>query len=449
MTADGRQRRDQDRGDDMTLAEYLMQIVVEVWSVTAEMAPYLLFGFLMAGFVAVFLSPEWVERHLGGRGIAPVFKAVVLGIPLPLCSCSVIPVAASIRNHGASRGATTGFLLATPQTGVDSIVATWGMMGPVFAIFRALAAFVTGLVGGGLVSVLEPDAPRGPDAADGPRGNACTDSCCADKNTESRWKRGLRYAFVTLPRDIGKALAVGILVAGLIAALLPPGLFVEYLGGGLLAMVLMMVVGIPLYVCATASIPLALGFMHLGVSPGAALVFLIAGPATNAATLATVFKVLGKRTAVVYLVTVAAGSLAAGFALDGTIWMLGELGMPVHHMAHEMTIAWWQHLAGVVLIALIASSLWGDWRRNAGAAARDARAGTGETGPDEGAVVLQIEGMTCEHCSNSVARGLRDAPGVTSAEVDLATGRATVHGAHLDPAALSQVVQSLGYEVVG
>ncbi len=433
----------------MAVAEYVMEIVAETWSVAAEMAPYLLFGFFMAGMVAVFLSPEWVERHLGGRGLLPILKAVVLGIPLPLCSCSVIPVAASIRNHGASRGATTGFLLATPQTGVDSIVATWGMMGPVFAIFRALAAFVTGLAGGAVVSIVEPDAHRAPDDKGGPRGGACTDSCCAEKDTEPRWKRGLRYAFVTLPGDIGKALAVGVLVAGLIAALVPPGLFVEYLGGGLLAMILMMVVGIPLYVCATASIPLALGFMHLGVSPGAALVFLIAGPATNAATLATVFKVLGKRTAVVYLVTVAVGSLAAGFALDGTIWLLGELGMPAHHMAHEMGISWWQHLSAVVLIGMIVSSLWGEWRRKTGAAAHETPAGAVESGPGEGAVVLQIEGMTCEHCSKSVARGLRGAPGVTSAEVDLATGRATVHGEHLDPAALSQVIRSLGYDVAG
>ncbi|HQM47767.1 MAG TPA: permease, partial [Candidatus Hydrogenedentes bacterium] len=115
----------------MSVLNYIEQVLAQTWNVTAEMAPYLLFGFVIAGFVSVFLSPEWVERHLGGRGLAPVLKAVVLGIPLPLCSCSVIPVAASIRNHGASRGATTGFLLATPQTGVDSIVATWGMLGPV------------------------------------------------------------------------------------------------------------------------------------------------------------------------------------------------------------------------------------------------------------------------------------------------------------------------------
>ncbi len=432
----------------MTALDYTMAILVETWNVTAEMAPYLLFGFVVAGFVSVFLSPEWVERHLGGRGLVPVLKAVMLGIPLPLCSCSVIPVAASIRNHGASRGATTGFLLATPQTGVDSIVATWGMLGPVFAVFRALAAFVTGVVGGAVVSVVEPDVERTGRSQSGASAHGCTDTCCATKDTEARWKRGLRYAFVTLPRDIGKALAVGILIAGLIAALVPQDLFVEYLGGGLLAMLVMMAVGIPIYVCATASIPLALGFIHLGVSPGAALVFLVAGPATNAATLATVFKVLGKRTAAVYLVTVAVGALAAGFALDATIGILGELGFPADHMAHHMTIAWWQHVSAVVLLALLAASLWGDWRAKATLASSQQTAPLEEEPTDDGAVVLTIDGMTCEHCSSSVARGLRQAPGVTSAVVDLASGHATVRGEHLDKAALTQVVQNLGYDVL-
>jgi len=433
----------------MSVLNYIEQVLAQTWNVTAEMAPYLLFGFVIAGFVSVFLSPEWVERHLGGRGLAPVLKAVLLGIPLPLCSCSVIPVAASIRNHGASRGATTGFLLATPQTGVDSIVATWGMLGPVFAVFRALAAFVTGLIGGAVVSVVEPDGMLVPEDTPNSKAYPCTESCCASKDTEPRWKRGLRYAFITLPGKTENPLAVGILIAGLIAAVVPPGLFAKYLGGGFLAMLLMMVVGIPIYVCATASIPLALGFMHLGASPGAALVFLVAGPATNAATLATVFKVLGKKTALVYLATVALGSLAAGLALDTTIRVLGGLGLPEHHMTHEMTVAWWQHVLGVVLVAMIAASLWGGRVRKAAPAAAEAPAPSGGDRAGEGAVVLKIDGMTCEHCSSSVARGLRNAPGVTSAEVDLAAGRATVRGQNLDVAGLRQVVQDLGYEVVG
>ncbi|HQM47766.1 MAG TPA: cation transporter, partial [Candidatus Hydrogenedentes bacterium] len=174
----------------------------------------------------------------------------------------------------------------------------------------------------------------------------------------------------------------------------------------------------------------------------------VAGPATNAATLATVFKVLGKKTALVYLATVALGSLAAGLALDTTIRVLGGLGLPEHHMTHEMTVAWWQHISAVALVAMIALSLWGGRVRKAAPAASEAPAPSGGDRAGEGAVVLKIDGMTCEHCSSSVARGLRNAPGVTSAEVDLAAGQATVRGENLDLAGLRQVVQDLGYEVV-
>lgn len=431
----------------MIALEYIQEILIEMWAVTAEMAPYLLFGFLVAGFISVFLSPEWIERHMGGRGFGPVWKAVVFGIPLPLCSCSVIPVTASLRNHGASRGAATGFLLATPQTGVDSIVATWGMLGPVFAVFRALAALVTGVAGGGVVSLIEPEPETSAQPDPSSSGKACAESCCASQDVEPRWKRGLRYAFITLPRDIGKALALGILVAGLIAAFVPPGMFVEYLGGGLVAMLVMMLVGIPIYVCATASIPLAIGFIHLGASPGAALAFLVAGPATNAATLATVFKVLGKRTAAVYLGTVALGALAAGFGLDATLRLWGRYGLPGAHMAHDMPLVWWQHASAVALIAVIGSSMWRGRRRKATlATAETITSSLGET-KGEDAVTLRISGMTCEHCTERVARGLRNAPGVTSAEVDLASGRAMVRGENLDMAALRQVVRDLGYDV--
>ncbi len=427
----------------MVAVESTQQVLFEMWNVAARMAPYLLFGFLMAGLISVFLSARWVERNLGGRGLAPVLKAVLLGIPLPLCSCSVIPVTASIRNHGAARGATTGFLLATPQTGVDSIAATWGMLGPVFAVFRALVALITGCVGGTIVSIVEPETAaerREKHAEDA----ECTDECGEAQDTEARWVRALRYGYITLPRDIGKSLAVGILVAGLIAALVPQGLFIEYLGGGFLAMLVMMAAGIPIYVCATASIPIAMGFIHLGASPGAALAFLVAGPATNAATVATVFKVLGKRTAAVYLGTVAVGALAAGLGFDAALRVLGTWGMHMEHMTHHMTIAWWQHLAAVILIVTIAASF---WRGKKISRPLETIALAGAEGADNGAIQLRIKGMTCEHCSESVARGLRQTPGVSSAEVYLETGEAIVRGENLDPAALAEIVRQAGYDV--
>jgi uncharacterized membrane protein YraQ (UPF0718 family) len=314
------------------------------------MAPYILFGFLAAGVLSVMISPETVERHLGGRGFWPVFKASLFGVPLPLCSCSVIPVAASLRRHGASRGATVGFLISTPQTGVDSILVTWGLLGPLFGVFRPVAALFSGLVGGLLVDVQERSgsAPSEP-PPDGEE--AC---CCAHGEERGRLARILRYAFVTLPRDLARALLLGLLVAGVISALIPDGFFSGALGTGLGGMLLMMLVGIPLYVCATASVPIAAAMILKGVSPGAALVFLMTGPATNAATVATVWETMGPRTALTYLLAVGLTALTCGLALD---YLFVVNGVSVLHAGHRMLPESVRAALAVALLALLGWSL--------------------------------------------------------------------------------------------
>jgi hypothetical protein len=359
----------------------------------------------MAGILYVLISPEWVERHLGGRGILPVVKSALFGVPLPLCSCGVIPVAVSIRRHGAGRGATTAFLLSTPQTGVDSILATWALLGPVFAIFRPVVAFVTGVVGGLLVSLFErpsratqqsalcsalrsfgravSQSSIGPlgirrtvrctankvSAGDPPNGAAageqssgaqerCTDECCAEEPKGRPIARALRYGFMTLPQDIAKSLLVGIAVAALITVLVPKGALAPYLGNRLLAMLVMMAIGTPMYVCSTASIPIALGFVHMGVSWGAALVFLVTGPATNAATISVVWKLLGRRTGIIYLATVALGALAAGFALDLLFAAIGQPALSaVEHHHVEGAAGWFGHAAAVALLVVLVGSM--------------------------------------------------------------------------------------------
>ena len=273
------------------MPETLVSLLSEFWHVLGDMAPYLLFGFFAAGFLSVLIAAEQVDRHLGGTGLWSVVKATVFGIPLPLCSCSVIPVAASLARHGASRGATAAFLLSTPQTGVDSILVTFSLLGVVFAVFRPLAAFVVGVVGGTLVSLF------GAAGGEAPRGEAvsCHEACCAAGGQRSTVARALAYGFITLPRDIGRSLLAGLVIAGLIAAFVPREIFEGALGTGPLAMGAMMLLGLPLYVCATASVPIAAALIAKGVSPGAALVFLMTGPATNAAAIATVWRVLGRR----------------------------------------------------------------------------------------------------------------------------------------------------------
>ncbi len=288
----------------------LIEVGMAVRGTAIEMAPYLLFGFFVAGLLSVVVSPELVEKHLGGHGMWPIVKASLFGIPLPLCSCGVIPVAASLRRHGASAGATASFLLSTPQTGVDSVMVSLSLLGPVFAIFRPLFAFVTGIVGGTIVQ-----------SADDSAGNSteiepCVDSCCQVGHSESRLRRALRHGFVTLPGDIAKPLLIGLVVAGAVSAVIHPSFLPEVLGTGMLAMIVMMALGIPVYVCATASVPVAAALMMKGITPGAALVFLMTGPATNAATVATIWKMLGRRAAVTYLAVVAFTALGAGMLLD-------------------------------------------------------------------------------------------------------------------------------------
>ena len=204
--------------------DWILTFLSASWAVFGAMAPYLLLGFGVAGLLSVFISAEWVERHLGGSGFGQVVKASLFGVPLPLCSCGVIPVAASLRRHGASKGATTAFLLSTPQTGVDSIAVTYALLGPFLAVVRPVAAFITGIFGGGLVQAVERNGAEGPAVeAEQPVSTCCDDdSCELDGKDRPKIVEALHYGLVTLPRDIGRALIFGVIISGLIATFVAP-----------------------------------------------------------------------------------------------------------------------------------------------------------------------------------------------------------------------------------
>lgn len=413
----------------------VLDILREMWFVTAAMAPYLLLGFAVAGVLSVFISAQWVERHLGGRGWLPSIKAAVFGVPLPLCSCGVIPVSASLRKAGASRGATSSFLLATPQTGVDSILATWALLGPVFAIVRPVVAMVSGVIGGWFVDLATGDEDDAtPQTIDDPCTDGCHDETESPTTVSQRMAKALHYGFVTLPADIAWSLIIGIAMAGLITVAIDPGKFEPLLGGGIIAMLLMMVIGTPLYVCSTGSIPLAIGFIHMGASPGAALAFLIAGPATNAATLAVTWKVLGRKTAIIYLLTVAVTAVGAGLGFDALFTSAGNAMMPSTHEHGMESIGLLEHISGKILITLLVVSLL--LKRFGGRKATNMN----------GKTILDIEGMTCSHCTAAVTRALRDVEGVQDADVDLGSKQAVVSGESLDAAALVTAVESIGYK---
>jgi len=423
-----------------TMLDLISNVAWETWLITARMAPYLLLGFLVAGGLSVFISPVWLERHLGGRGMGPVFRAALFGIPLPLCSCGVIPVGASLRQHGASRAATTSFLLSTPQTGVDSILVTWTMLGPFFAVFRPFAALFTGLLGGAAVQLFVPDEHRLSGASDGK-------APAQPVGLAGRLAAALRYGLTTLPADIGRALLIGLVIAGILGAVIPADFLDGYLGRGALSILLMMIVGIPIYVCATASVPVAASFIFLGASPGAALAFLIAGPATNAATLTTIARILGRRAAVIFLLTVAVSAFGGGLLLDFLSPRAGDwlpfLSGTGHH--HEQVV-WWEHLAGLGLVLVMTQS-W--WRTRRQAACCDGECGPGgKMDAPLQDLEFTVTGISCSHCSGSVKRAMEELPGVTACGVDLGSGRVWVRGQAVEPAAVVAAIEALGYGAV-
>lgn len=344
-----------------------MNFIHALIQIIEAMAPWLLFGFFAAGLFSLFLSPALISKHLGQRrGLAPVLKAVIPGIFLPLCSCGVLPVAASFRKAGASRGATAAFLIATPQTGVDSIFATYALMGWVFALTRPLVALFTGVVGGCAVSLVDDDTmPSTEPATQQPEpAHACC--CChhakpaAPAKPVSKGNPVLRiftYGFGELFADISKALSLGLIISALVVLFVPEGFFeMGVMSSSWVSMPAMLLIGIPMYVCSTASIPIAVALMAKGLAPGAALIFLIVGPALNGASLTVLLKLLGKKCAAIYLGTLALGALAAGILiniLDAEIpGLLPNYAEVMHcdHAAEHSTIG---AVCAVVFVALL------------------------------------------------------------------------------------------------
>ena len=317
---------------------FVQEMLHESWYILWSAAPYIVLGLLLGGLIKTSLNAATIRRHLGGSGIAPVFKAALLGIPLPLCSCSVLPVGATLRKEGASRGATAAFLIATPESGVDSITISYALLDPILTVARPLAAFCTAFAAGlGMVFLDRKEDLRALEEPLSAPSCSCQESrekpekmtCCgehAGEHAEERpsekisfWERlreGFRYATGELWGHLAFPFALGVVLSGLLGALMPENFLEKWMGGGIHAMLIMLVVGIPMYICATSSTPLAAAFILKGVSPGAALVFLLAGPATNISALPVLTKILGKRGIILYLGSIAILSVGAGLLVD-------------------------------------------------------------------------------------------------------------------------------------
>lgn len=337
-----------------------LTVLTESWDILLASAIYVLFGILVAGLLKMFLSPETVAKQLGRGRFLPVIKAAFFGIPIPLCSCGVLPAAASLRKQGANKGATVAFLISTPESGVDSIAISYALLDPIMTVARPLVAFVTAFIAGISENFMaSPDPPAEENA-----NAACpVDGCCDGENCPPEQHRhhhsffekvrtGMRYSFSELWGDLAGWFFIGLLLAGIITAAIPEDLFSSHLGGGLSSMLIMLVIGIPLYICATASTPIAAALVLKGVSPGAALVFLLVGPATNLASLSVLVGFLGKRATVLYLAVIASISVLAGLLLDRIYALAGISPQAVIGQAREVIPGWLQ-LAGAVALLIL------------------------------------------------------------------------------------------------
>lgn len=305
----------------------MLELLNNIWAVYLDMAFWLLLGLFAAGMVKTYISEQTMQRWLGGRGISSVMRAAIFGAPLPLCSCGVLPAAIGVRRSGASKEATVSFLISTPETSIDSIAVTYALMGPVMAIYRPIAALVSAIVTGMMTLLVDDLVTK--QHAEPESSNCCSSKspCCGETLEEqpSRLFQALRFGGAELMDDISKWLFIGIVTAGVITTIVPPGWLAQW-GSGLLAMIIMLLVGVPMYICASASTPIAASLLLTGVSPGTVLVFLLVGPATNIAGIMLVNKELGSRVTAVYLLGISVVSIAMGMLLD---WMLASMGWVV------------------------------------------------------------------------------------------------------------------------
>ncbi len=324
----------------MKVFQFLTDAGIASWELLVQSAPYVLFGLLVGGLLKIFLSADYVARHLGKGRFSSVLKASILGIPIPLCSCGVLPAAASLRKQGANKGATAAFLVSTPESGVDSISITYALLDPIMTIARPVAAFLSAMVAGIGINLLQAPSPEKEQGSaislatvstcSGECGDGCTDDPLPmASGLLQKLKQGVRFAVTDIWEDLAGWFFLGLIAAGLITVLIPNEAIAAYLSGGLSSMLLMLCLGIPLYICATASTPIAAAFILKGVSPGTALVFLLVGPATNVTSLSVLYGLLGKKATVIYLVAIAGVSVLCGLAVDYIYLFLGVSAMAV------------------------------------------------------------------------------------------------------------------------
>ena len=379
--------------------------VKNIWLILQELAPSLFLGMLIAGLVHACIPKGFIRRALSRKKISSIIKAVCIGVPLPLCSCGVVPAAIGLNKDGASKGATTGFLISTPQTGVDSILVSANFLGWPFALFKILTALISGFIGAWIVDLKNNDKPANK--------NLVVEALDTNSNisTASRLKIALDYGFFEIFGSIVWWLLFGILASGLISTLIPQGYLHSLKGlNGLYAMGAMLAISLPLYVCTTASVPIAASLVAAGLPLGSAMVFLLAGPATNLATMGAIRHKLGNRVLVVYLAVITVMSISSGLMFDRVLNLTTNSAL--NHVHSNI----FTQLMGGALILLFLFFMFqylsskipikGNAKGNANTKTR----------------LINIEGMTCNNCVRHVKNTLEDLPEIELAEPDFKSG---------------------------
>ncbi len=418
----------------MELRDYVEKFLIDFATILSEMSPYLLLGFFFAGLLYAFMPRQKIERYFSGKPLKSSVLASLFGIPLPLCSCGVIPTGAALYKNGASKGGTVSFLISTPQTGVDSILATFSLLGLPFAIIRPIAALIAGVTGGYITSRLTENKEE--------KYNQYDDQTYANKSFFQKVKDVFKYGFVEFIQDISKWLVVGLVLAAIISALVPNDFFDLLNLSPILQMLFILAVSIPLYICATGTIPLAAVLMLKGISPGAAFVLLMAGPATNAATITMIGKVLGKRSLFTYLGTIIIGALSFGLLIDYALpieWFSFISNQEIAHN-HGQHLQWWQIASGVILVMLIIN---GYIQRR-----RSSNQDNNETinNSNMESQIIKVGGMTCNHCKANVESNLEKLSFINTAKVNLNDKTVTIDGTNLEVEKVKETIDSLGYK---
>ena len=413
--------------------DILFQFANALLSLSKEMAPYLLFGFIIAGLLHVYIPAGAFNKWFGKKNLKSVVYAALMGIPLPLCSCGVIPTGISIYKEGASKGATVSFLISTPQTGVDSIMVTYSLLGFPFAIARPIIALITGVLGGLMVNKADDE-----EVSTGKKELNVEDS--APSVQGNKLKRIWDYAFDEFLGDIADWLIIGLLLAGVIAVMIPEEFFESvYLKNEFSSMLIVLVASIPFYVCATGSVPIAAALLMKGLNPGAVLVFLMAGPATNMATMTVISKTLGKKTLFIYIGSLVIGSMVFGLGINH-LFPRSFFNIAAVSSTHHSSDIWmWIEWISVVFLSLILIRFYSMKFINF------LRKKKGEKSLSSQEMTIGVTGMTCENCAARVESSLLQLDTVNESKVDLQSGTVKIKGNNINPEELKSSVEKIGY----